>query len=424
MLRGFQKFLKTLGPGVITGAADDDPSGIATYSQAGAQFGMGAAWVNLYLLPLQAAVQEACARIGAVQGKGLAAVVKQHYPRWVLLSVVGLVFVANTINIGADIGAMAEALHLVVPYSFVAYTLIVTVVILLLEIFTSYRVYSNILKWLAITLFVYPLTLLLIANGSWVTIVHASFVPWFELSFPFFFILVGIAGTTISPYMFFWQAGEEVEEEKQAHLIKNGRPRIGRAFIHHLRVDNLVGMVASSFAAWAIVVLAALVLFPNGITDIAAAADAARALEPLVAGFPNAGFLSKLLFAGGIISLGFLSVPVLSGSAAYAVAETYTMREGLNLKPVRAKGFYGVMALATVVGLAINYLGIDPIKALVYSAVLNGVIAAPLVYIIGKLAADKQIMGKYRSGILSRVLVSLTVIVMGIGTLGIILTIF
>lgn len=419
MWKKLKKFLKILGPGVITGAADDDPSGIATYSQAGAQFGLGVAWLNIYLLPLQAAVQEACARIGAVTGKGIAQNVKLHYPKWVLMGVVGLVMAANTINIGADIGAMAEALHLVLPFNFVIYTLLVTAMILVLEVFTSYKVYSRILKWLAVSLLVYPLTLFLIAGGEWGNIIKASLVPWFELSFPFFFILVGIAGTTISPYMFFWQAGTEVEEEKEAHLIKDGRPRIGPAFIRHLRLDNMVGMAASAIAAWAIVVLAAVVLFPNGVTDIATAADAARALEPLVAGFPNAGFMSKLLFAGGIISLGFLSVPVLSGSAAYAVSEAFKMREGLNLKLKRAHGFYGVMTVATIVGLTINFLGIDPMKALVYSAVLNGVVAVPLLYIIGRMAASRKIMGEWRSGILSRVLVGLTILVMGIGAVGI-----
>lgn len=428
MWRRISKFLKRLGPGVITGAADDDPSGIATYSQAGAQYGLGAAWVNIYLLPFQVAVQEACARIGAVTGHGITAVIKQHYPRWVVYGVVTLVMLANTINIGADIGAMAEAIQLIIPGNFALYTLLITATILGLEVLTSYLVYARILKWLAVTLLVYPLTLILVGRGEWARIGWATLVPWVEWSFPYLFILVGIAGTTISPYMFFWQAGEEVEEEKESHLIKNGHPRIGRAFIRHLRMDNLVGMVASGVAAWAIVTLAALVLFPHGITDIKTAADAAAALEPLVASFPNAGplnieagFWAKLLFAGGIISLGFLSVPVLSGSAAYAVAEAWNMREGLNLKLSRARGFYGAMTIATVVGLAINYLGIDPMKALIYSAVLNGIVAVPLLYVIGRIAADRGIMGQYKSGWLSQSLLWLTVVMMGLGAVGIVI---
>ena len=412
------KFLKILGPGVITGAADDDPSGIATYSQAGAQFGARILWINLFLLPFQAAVQEACARIGAVTGHGLTAVVKQYYPKWVVYSVVSLLFMANTINIGANIGAMAEAIQLVFPLNFSAYMLVIAAIIMIMQVFTSYRTYAKIMKWLALTLLVYPLTLILVANGQWGVLWQATIRPNIEWTYAFFFILVGVAGTTISPYMFFWQAGEEVEEERENKLIRKGKPLVGKVFISRLRLDNVVGMVASGVAAWAIMALAAIVLFPNGITDIATAADAAKALEPLVAGFPNAGFVAKLLFAGGIISLGFLSVPVLSGSAAYAIAEAWNMREGLNLKLAKAHGFYGAMTIATLVGLSFNYLGIDPMKALVYTAVINGVVAVPLVFIIGRLAASKLVMGKYRSGILSRALVSLTALLMGVGAIG------
>lgn len=418
MGKKLQKFLKILGPGVITGAADDDPSGIATYSQAGAQFGLGASWVNFYLLPFQMAVQEACARIGAVTGKGITAVIKQHYSKTMLWVAVSLVVVANTINIGANIGAMAEALNLILPFNFVIYTLFFTVSILILEIFTSYKTYSRILKYLAVTLLLYPLTLLLVARGEWGQILLRTITPWWEWSPAFFFILTGMAGTTISPYMFFWQAGEEVEEEKSAHLIKNGKPRIGVVFIRHLRTDNMVGMIGSVVAAWAIVTLSALVLFPHGVTDIKTAADAAVALEPLVAGFPNAGYLAKIMFASGIMALGMLAVPVLSGSAAYAVSEALNMREGLNLKFKRAHGFYGVMTIATLVGLCINYLGIDPMRVLLYSAVLNGIVAVPLLVIIAKIAGDRRIMGKYVSGKLSRALVWMTVVVMGIGAVG------
>lgn len=424
MFKKLQKFLKELGPGVITGAADDDPSGIATYSQAGAQFGPRVLWMGLFILPFQAAVQEACARVGAVTGKGIAANVKQHYPRWVLYLVVFMLFAANTMNIGADIGAMAEALQLVLPWNFTGWVLVITASVLTLEIFTSYAVYSRILKWLALSLIVYPLTLVLVASGQWKALIASTLVPTFEWSYAYFFIFVAIAGTTISPYMFFWQAAEEVEEEKAAHIWRLWRPRVGKKFISSLRTDNMIGMIAGGIAAWAIIALASLVLFPNGITDIATAAQAAAALEPLVAQFANAGYLSKLLFAGGIISLGFLSVPVLSGSAAYAVAEAFGMREGLNQRLSRAHGFYGAITIATLVGLSINYVGIDPMKALLYTAIINGIVAVPLIFIIGRMASDRKIMGKWRSGIVSRILVSLAVLLMGLGALGTLLMMF
>lgn len=420
MGKKIKQFLKILGPGVVTGAADDDPSGIATYSQAGAQFGPAVLWLSLFLLPFQAAVQEASARIGAVTGRGIAANVKRLYPRWVLYSVVVLVLAANTINIGADIGAMAESLQLVLPWNFTGWMLFVTASILILEIFTSYRVYARILKWLALALLVYPLTLFIVAGDAWGALWRATTtltIPWDSA---FLFIAIGVAGTTISPYMFFWQAGQEIEEEKEAHVWRLWRPRIGKVFIGHLRLDNLVGMVMSGVAAWAIMAVASLVLFPHGITDIQTAAQAAQAIEPLVSGFPNAGFLAKLLFTAGIVSLGLLSIPVLSGSAAYAIAEAFNMREGLNKKLSQAHGFYGAITISTVIGLLINYLGIDPMKALVYTAVMNGVVAVPLIYVIGRMAAHRSLMGKWRSGWLSKILVYGTAVLMGLGALGMI----
>jgi len=421
MLKRVTHFFKMFGPGVITGAADDDPSGIATYSQAGAQFGPQVLWMNLFMLPLQTAVQEACARVGAVTGKGIAANVKKYYPKWVLYLVVGLLFSANTINIGADIGAMAEALQLISPWSFTGWMLMFTALILVLEIFMSYKVYARVLKYLAMTLLVYPLTLLLVASGHWRELWEHTVRFDFQMSYEYFFIFIAVAGTTISPYLFFWQAGEEVEEEKEHRLWKLPRPRIGGTFIRHLRGDNLLGMVMGALAAWAIMAVAALVLFPAGIHEIQTAAQAAKAIEPLVSIFPNAGFLAKLLFAGGIIALGLLAVPVLSGSAAYAIAEAFNMREGLNLKLGKAHGFYGAITISTLVGLLINYIGIDPMKALVYTAVLNGIVAVPLIFIIGRVASNDKIMGKWRSGILSRALLAFSVIFMGLGAIGMIL---
>jgi len=417
-----KKFFKILGPGVVTGAADDDPSGIATYSQTGAQFGYGQLWTALFMLPFQAAVQEACARIGAVTGKGIAAVVKEHFSKKVLYGLVILVLIANTINIGADIGAMAAAANLIIPINFVFLTLFFTVLMLTLEIFTSYKVYANILKWLCLSLFAYPVTAFIV-HAPWGTLLKSTFVPHFEFSFQFLFIITGVLGTTISPYMFFWQASEEVEEEKTDNLIGwDKKPRIGRFFIRNLRIDNFMGMLFSEIGTWSIIVVTAAVLNTHGITNIATSADAARALEPLVQTFPNAGFLAKVLFATGVIGLGLLAVPVLAGSASYALSEALSWREGLSLKLKQAHGFYGIITIATLIGLLINFIGIDPIKALVYAAVINGVVAVPLIFIIALTAKNKKIMGDYKSGLLSNALVWITFIAMGTATIAMFLT--
>ncbi|MBB5637663.1 NRAMP (natural resistance-associated macrophage protein)-like metal ion transporter [Pedobacter cryoconitis] len=407
----FWKFLTVLGPGLTTGAADDDPSGIATYSQTGAQFGYGQLWTALYMLPFMIAVQEACARIGMVKGKGIAAVVKEHYSRPVLYAVVGLVVVANTINIGADIGAMASAAQLLIPVHFVVLTLLFTAIILLLEIFTNYKTYSRILKWLAISLLAYPITVFIV-DQPWPTVLRATIIPHFELNFAFVFIITGVLGTTISPYMFFWQASQEVEEENGRHPIKDGR-LISWKRIRNMRIDNTAGMLISEFTTWCILLVGATVLHGSGVRDINTAADAAKALEPLVHSFPNSGFLAKLIFSIGIIGLGLLAVPVLSGSAAYAVSEAFSWKASLNLKLGKAYGFYGVIIVATLIGLAINFIGIDPVKALVYAAVLNGVAAVPLLFLIGRIAMSKEIMGEYKSGLLSNILVWITFIAMG-----------
>jgi NRAMP (natural resistance-associated macrophage protein)-like metal ion transporter len=403
----FWKFLTLLGPGLTTGAADDDPSGIATYSQTGAQFGYGQLWTALYMLPFMAAVQEACARIGLVTGKGIAAVVKENYSKTVLYGVVGLVVIANTINIGADIGAMAAAAQLIIPVPFVVLTLVFTVLILLLEIFLNYKVYSRILKWLALSLLSYPITVFII-HQDWPTVLKATVVPHIEFNFAFLFIITGVFGTTITPYMFFWEASQEVEEEKAHGLIKNGKPNISWPHIRQMRIDNNAGMIISEITTWCILLVGATVLHNSGVKDIKNAADAARALEPLVHSFPNAGFLAKLIFSIGIIGLGFLAVPVLSGSAAYAVSEAFSWQASLNLKLRKAHGFYGVITIATLIGLIINFVGIDPVKALVFTAVLNGVAAVPLLFLIVKIAASDKIMGEYKSGWLSKSLLWFT----------------
>ena len=413
MFNALKKFLRILGPGIITGAADDDPSGIATYSQTGVQFGYGQLWTALFLLPLLAGVQEACSRIGVVTGKGIAAVVREHFSKPVLYIVVLLVLIANTINIGADIGAMAAAANLLLPLPFVVFALLFTVLILTLEIFLSYKVYARILKWLTLSLLAYPLTVFIVAE-PWPTILRATFLPHIELNFQFLFIITGVLGTTISPYMFFWQASEETEEEREAHLLgKDGHPRINWGFIRNMRIDNFAGMFFSQVVTWAIIVVTATVLHGNGVTNIGTAADAARALEPLVHTFPNAGFIAQALFATGIIGLGLLAIPVLAGSASYAVSESLQWVEGLDQKLTKAWGFYGVIIVATLIGLLLNFIGINPIKALVYAAVLNGVVAVPLIFIIALIARNKNIMGRYKSGWFSNLLVWLTFLGMG-----------
>ena len=418
----FWRFLTLLGPGLTTGAADDDPSGIATYSQTGAQFGYGQLWTALYMLPFMAAVQEACARIGLVTGKGIAAVVKENYSKRVLYAVVGLVVIANTINIGADIGAMASAAELLVPVPFVVLTLLFTATILILEIYTNYKTYSKILKWLALALLAYPITVFIV-HQPWGTVFRATVVPHIEFNFAFLFIITGVLGTTISPYMFFWEASQEVEEQNEKHPSQNGEPVVTKTTIHRMRLDNNAGMIISEIITWCILLVAATVLHQSGVKDIKTASDAAKALEPLVHSFPNAGFLAKLIFSIGILGLGFLAVPVLSGSAAYAVSEAFNWNASLNLKPKHARGFYAVIIVATLIGLTINFVGIDPVKALVYAAVLNGVAAVPLLFLILKISRNEKIMGEYKSGPLSTFLLWFTFIAMGAAAVAMFFTI-
>ncbi len=317
---------------------------------------------------------------------------------------------------------MAAAAQLLVPIPYIALTLIFTAIILLLEIFTSYKTYSKILKWLAITLLAYPITAFII-HQPWPTIFKASIVPHFEFSFAFFFIITGVLGTTISPYMFFWEASQEVEEDKEKHLIKRGKLFVSWISVRQMRLDNTFGMVFSEFATWSIILVGATVLHTSGVKDVATAADAAKALEPLVHSFPHAGFLSKLIFSIGIIGLGLLAIPVLSGSAAYSVSEAFKWRASLNLKLKKAPGFYGVIIVATMVGLLINFTGVDPVKALVYAAVLNGVAAVPLLFLIIQISANEKVMGEFKSGWLSKTILWITFIAMAAAAIAMFYTI-
>lgn len=423
MFYKLKKFFKILGPGIITGAADDDPSGIATYTQTGARFGFGQLWVAFFSLPLMISIQELCARIGAVTGKGIASVIKNQYSKKLAFFVVILLLLANTINIGADIGAMAGAAQLIFPINFSILMLIFTALILVMEIFISYKVYKKILKWFTLSLLAYPITLMLI-NADWLKILKATFVPHFEFSFGFLFIITGVIGTTISPYMFFWQSAEEVEEEKMKKMIFHGQAHITKNFIKKLRLDNFFGMLFSNLTTWCIIVVSATVLNGNGIFNVSTPAQAAMALEPLVNGFPNAGMLAKMIFATGVIGLGMLAIPILSASASYAVSELFNWKEGLNLKLKKAHGFYGVITIATIIGLVINFVGIDPIQALVFAAVFNGVAAVPLIYVIAKIGQNKKIMGEYKSGAWSKIGVWATFLLMLFSAVAMFWTIF
>ncbi|NTW61680.1 divalent metal cation transporter [Candidatus Saccharibacteria bacterium] len=404
----FSRILHVLGPGVVTGAADDDPSGIATYSQAGAGFGLGFLWVFPLTYPLLLAVQESCSRIGAVTGKGLAAVIKSNYNRKLLYSAVILVVAANTINIGSDIGAMAATTRLFVDIPFSVLAIFYSVLISLMVVFFSYKKYAKVLKWLAIVLFAYPIATFLIGQ-DWPELISNTFFVAPSISPQTIYILVGIIGTTISPYLFFWDTSETVEEEISHHRLTNtgNGPKITKSYLKNIRLDNFMGMSLASLTAWFIVVLCASVLFKNGVTEINSAQDAARALEPLVQGFPYAGLIAKLIFSVGIIGTGMLAIPALAGSSAYAISETLGWKEGLYRKFTKAAGFYAVIIGATLVGLIINFLGIDPIKALIFTAVFNGIASVPLLWMIAKIGNNQAIMGAYKNGRLSNLFVRL-----------------
>jgi NRAMP (natural resistance-associated macrophage protein)-like metal ion transporter len=396
--RRWRHLLGILGPGLVTGAADDDPSGIATYSQTGAQFGYGQLWTAAWMLPLVTGVQEACGRIGNVTGQGLARNIKNRYSLRTLRLLVTLLAVANVINIGADIGALGASAGLIIHLPAAVLMVIFTLLILTLEITVSYRRYAKVLKWLTVSLLAYPVTAFFVPE-PWGTIARATFVPHLQFSATFFYVITAVIGTTITPYMFFWQTSQEVEENQ-------GRP--AKRSLRDLRTDNAVGMIISQAVAWFIIITAATVLHTAHITTINTAADAARALEPLVRTFPHSGEIAQGLFALGIVSLGMLAIPVMAGSTSYALSEARGQKEGLDLTPKQGRYFYGVIAASMLIGLALNFTGVNPIKALVFAAVFNGIIAIPLIWFINRIAADRDTMGEARSGWLSRTILLLT----------------
>ena len=388
-----KRFLKILGPGLITGAADDDPSGIATYSIAGASLGFATLWTALVTLPLMSVVQFLCAKIGMVSGMGLAGVLRNHYSRWLLYPAVFLLLVANTLNAGTDIGAIAAALNLIVPVPIALMIVPVALLIVALQFWGSYRLIARVFKWLTLGLFAY-IGAALLARPNWREVIKATIIPQFTFDRTYLMTLVAILGTTISPYLFFWQASEEVEEE-----ISMGREtleeRQGATFaeLRNATLDTDVGMFICNLVFYFVIVAAAATLHARGQTDIQSATDAAQALEPL------AGSAAKYLFAFGLIGVGFLAVPVLTGSAAYAVAETFGWECRLDDKPREAKHFYAVIAASTLVGMLINFVGINPMSALFWTAIINGLVSPPLLVIIMLVSNSKKVMGDKVNGV-------------------------
>lgn len=386
-----KKLLKVLGPGFITGASDDDPSGIGTYAQTGAMFGYNQLWTALFSLPFMTVVQEMCGRIGMVTGTGLAGVLKIHYTRKVLYIAVGILFIANTINIGADLGAMAASAQLILGIPFWIWLLIITATTILLEVFVSYPAYARLLKYLTLSLFAYIVTVFVIKQ-DWMHILSRTIIPSFTFHKDYLLNIVALLGTTISPYLFFWQADEEVEEEIEHHQIRamgKGVPRITKRDIREMRLDTIVGMLFSNIVMFFIIVTTASTLGAHGIRDIQTADQAASALRPF------AGDFAFLLFALGIIGTGLLAVPILAGSASYAISEAFDMKAGLSKRFTQAHGFYTIIALATLLGFLINFTSIKPFTLLYYTAILNGMAAPPLLVLIMLTANNSKIMGKY-----------------------------
>ncbi len=412
--------LDQLGPGIITGASDADPSGIATYSQAGAQFGFGLLWLVLILYPMITAVQEMCARIGLVTGSGLSAVIKQKYSRKIVFPITILLLIANTVNIGADIGAMAASIRLVFPHlPVIVATISFSAFIILSEVFVPYKKYVKILKYLIMSLFAYLATAIIV-GGNWNQILVATIIPHIEFTPAFAMMFVAIFGTTLSPYLFFWQASEEAEEDVARHKINEvgkGNPKISKKEIRLMRQDTAIGMAFSQLIMWSIMITTAGSLHAHGVTDIQTADQAAKSLEPLVKTFPQAGEISKTIFALGIIGTGLLAVPVLAGSSGYALSDAFGWSQGLSKKFKQAKGFYLVIATSTVIGLWINFVNLDPIRALVYTAVINGVIAVPILFAVMNIANDKEILGGKTNSYVSNIIGWLIFAIMGVSVI-------
>ncbi len=410
------EFFSNLGPGLITGAADDDPSGISTYSVAGAAFGYSLLWTALFSFPLMAAVQLMCARLGLVTGRGLASVVRRYYPRPVLWGACFLLIVANVFNIDADLGGMADTTGLVTGISAFVWTPLFTAIIIFGLIFSSYRLIAKIFKWLTLVLFSYVLTAFL-ARPDWAAVLRTTFIPHIQWSSAFLAVIVGILGTTISPYLFFWQASQEVEEERtQGRTTIAMRKGATDEELQVARTDVITGMFFSNLVMYFIILTTAATLHAHGHTEIQTAQQAAQALRPL------AGQGAYLLFTLSLIGTGMLAVPVLSGSAAYAIAEAEKWRGSLEARPNMAKRFYAVVATSMLLGLGLNFFGFNAVRMLFYSAVLNGVLAPPLIVLVTLLTSNSKVMGTRVNSPLVRILGWGTAVIMSIAALGMLFT--
>ena len=384
---GRSSAIRRLGPGLITGAADDDPSGIGTYSQVGAQYGYGLAWTMLFSLPLMIVFQEICARIGCVTGLGIAENLRRHYAPWLVRVVVLLLLIANTINLGADLGAMGAALKLLFGGSARYYTIGFGMLCIVAEIFLSYPAYAAFLKWLTLSLFAY-IGVVFAVHVPWSHALLATFVPNVIFDAGHATALVAVLGTTISPYLFFWQAGLEVEDAKQrGDGVQTLAPSDAPAQFARIRADTAVGMCVSNVVAIAIIFATAATLHARGVTDIQTSSQAAEALRPV------AGAFTFFVFAAGIIGTGLLAVPVLAGASAYALSEAYQWSEGLDRRLLQAKSFYATIAVSTLTGVGLHFTALDPVKALYWSAVVNGVLAAPVMAVVMLVASNDSIMG-------------------------------
>jgi NRAMP (natural resistance-associated macrophage protein)-like metal ion transporter len=401
-----KQFLKTLGPGLITGASDDDPSGIGTYSVAGASTGFATLWTAVVCLPLQFAVQLSCARIAMVTGRELAGVIRKHYSRWLLYPILSLLMIANVINAGADIGAISAAINMLVPIPILAMIVPLSVIIVTLQLWGSYSLIEKIFKWLTLSLFAYVATGFLTSPPA-KEVLRGTFIPTFSFDSKYLAMLVAIFGTTISPYMLFWQAAQEVEEERdQGRTSVKDREGTNKPAIRRRGWDVTVGMMLSNLVMYFIIFATAATLFKAGKTNIQSATEAAQALVPL------AGNGAKILLALGLIGSGFLAVPILTGSGAYAMASAFGWKEGLDRKPSQAKQFYIIIGISTLVAMQINFMGINPISALFWSAVINGLIAPPLLIIVALIASSKKVMGKWANGVLLSVVTWLAAAIM------------
>ena len=411
-----KRFFKLLGPGLVTGASDDDPSGIGTYAVAGASLGFATLWTALFTLPLMIAALLTCARIGMVSGMGLATVLRRHYARNLLyLTVIGLV-IANTINAGADIGAIAAAINLLIPIPIAVLVLPVALAILALQIWGSYRLIARTFKWLTLALFAYVGSAVF-ARPDWSEVLKATFIPRLSFDSSFLAMIVAIFGTTISPYLFFWQADQEVEEEISfGRLTRAQRRGASDAEIKYARWDVYIGMFLSNLVMYFIILATAATLFKTGQTNIQSATDAAEALKPFAHG------AASLLLAVGLIGSGFLAVPVLTGCSAYALTESFGGRYGFNQKLRRAKFFYAVIIVSTLVGVLINFIGINPIRALLLAAIINGFLAPPLLVAIMLVANNRHIMGDRVNGRWSNILGWTTTVIMFVAAVALVLT--